>query len=161
MIGKTRAAEAVHIKTAHIFPVVRIAIISDGMLYLSRRPAFYSVDKDKIDLPCESYLRFGETLDDATKRMLKRRFPGVAGLKPNYSIMYRFENDVTNRLVYLYILDLDEKYLSNNRHFIDGKLWQMQQIEQNIGCGFFSDCFENEFDYLKDIIDIKEKYKVS
>ena len=161
VIGKTLAAEAFHTKTTHIFPVVRVAILCNGMLYLSRRPSFYSLDPDKIDLPCESYLRFGETLTDACKRMLKKRFPGAKDLNPNYSIMYRFENNTTNRLIYLYILEIDEEYLTRNTHFIDGKLWQVQQIEQNLGCGYFSECFENEFDYLKDIIDIKEKYRVS
>lgn len=161
VIGKTLATEAFHSKTTHIFPIIRIAIISNGMLYLSRRPSFYSLDGDKMDIPLESYLRFGENLTEGCNRILRKRLPYLKSPNPTFSIMYRFENEVTNRLIYLYILDIDDESLLNNSHFTDGKLWQLQQIEQNLGCGYFSECFENEFDYLKDIIDIKEKYKVS
>ena len=75
--------------------------------------------------------------------------------------MYLFQNAVTNLLIYLYLLDINDEALLNNQRFVGGKLWQLQQIEQNIGQNFFSECFENEFDYLRDIIDIREIYKES
>ena len=161
VIGKTLAAEAFHSTTEHIYPVIRIAVMYNGMLYLSKRPSFFSLDPDKVDLPLESYLRFGEDLAAGCRRILRKRLPSLKGVSPTFSIKYRFDNDKTNRLVYLFILDLKNEEQLIGANFIEGKLWQVQQIEQNLGCGYFSECFENEFDYLKDIIDIKEKYKAS
>ncbi len=161
VIGKTLAAEAFHSKTEHIYPIIRIAIMCDGMLYLCKRPSFYSLDPDKVDIPLESYLRFGEDLEAGWQRILRKRLPSLKGSTPTFSIKYRFDNDDANRLVYLFILDLKDEAQLKGTHFAEGKLWQLSQIEQNLDCGYFSECFENEFDYLKDIIDIKEKYKVS
>lgn len=159
VIGKSLSQNAFYHKDSQIFPVVRIAIMSNGQLYLSRRASFLSLDPDKIDLPLETYLRYQETLNDACKRLLKRHFESWRKLELNFSITYRFENSVTNRLIYLYLLEIDNEATLKKARFKDAKLWHIQQIEQNLDCNFFSECFENEFDYLKDVIDIREKYK--
>ena len=114
-----------------------------------------------MDIPCESYLKFGESLEGGCQRLIEKYFPNTSGLNPTFSIMYRFQNEVTNRLIYLFILDVQDDKLLTNQRFEGGKLWQLQQIDQNIGQHFFSECFENEYDYLKDIIDIREIYKES
>ena len=160
--GKVLASEVLEGEHSDkLFPVVRIAVLHNGMLFLCERSQNFLLDKGKTDIPCESYLKFGETLDGGCTRLLEKYFPNVNGLNPTFSITYRFHNDITNRLVYLFLLDVEDETLLTNQRFVGGKLWQLQQIEQNIGQNFFSECFENEFDYLKDIIDIREIYKES
>lgn len=73
--------------------------------------------------------------------------------------MYHFENKVTNRLIYLFILDVEDDNLLRGKQVKDGKLWTFQQIEHNLGKNFFSCCFENEYEHLKDVICTREKYK--
>lgn len=159
VIGKSLAVEALSYKNASINPVIRIAVGSHGKLFLCNRPQASLLDKGKMDIPMECYLSYGETLAEGCRRMIQATFPNTNGLKPTFSIMYHFENEVTNRLIYLFVLDIDDDSILCNPRFKGGKLWQFKQIEENLGHNFFSKCFEEEYEHLKDIIDIREKYR--
>lgn len=159
VIGKMMAAEAINFKNAYINPVIRIAIVSHGKLFLSPRPQASILDKGKTDIPMECFLRYGESLAEGCRRMLRTTFPGIKGLKPTFSIMYHFENSMTNRLVYLFILEVDNDTILHEPHLKNGRLWQFQQIEENLGQKVFSECFEEEYEHLKNVICIREKYR--
>lgn len=107
----------------------------------------------------ECYLSYGESLAEGCRRILRNTFPKADGLKPTFSIMYHFENSVTNRLVYLFVLDVEDDSILCDPRFKGGKLWQFQQVEQNLGHKFFSECFEEEYEHLKNVIGIREKYR--
>ena len=79
----------------------------------------------------------------------------------HFNFMYHFENEATNRLVYLFTLDLDDDSILCNKNFKGGKLWTFQQMEHNLGRNFFSSCLEYEFEHLEAIIYTREKYKES
>lgn len=159
VIGKSLAVDAINSKNDYINPVVRIAVMHDGMLYLYPRPQKCFFERGKTDLPMECYLLYGETLEQSIVRMLKQSFPHAPMQDLQFNIMYHFENEVTNRLIYLFILEVKDDKLLHNKHIKGGKLWTLQQIEQNLGKNFFSCCFENEYEHLKEIICTKEKYK--
>lgn len=161
VIGKAIASEAINRKNDYINPVIRIAVVSHGMLFLLPRPKCSVVDKEKIDILMEGYLIYGETLEQSVLRVLKQTLPTAPLESLHYSFMYHFENEATNRLVYLFILDLEDDSILCNKDFKGGKLWTLQQIEQNLGRKFFSSCFEYEYEHLKEIIYIREKYKES
>lgn len=161
VIGKSLTVEAINYKNAYMNPVIRIAASAHGMLFLCHRPQNSILDKGKTDHPMECYLRYGETLVQGVERILKNVFPQVEGLKPSFNIMYHFENKQTNRLIYLFILDVEDDKILCNPRFKGGKLWRFQQIEQNLGKNYFSDCFEHEYEHLETVIGIREKYKVS
>ena len=62
---------------------------------------FYPTDVYKRQ---ECYLRFGESLSDGVNRLLTNAFPHAKeNIKPEFNIVYHFENEVTNRLIYLFI----------------------------------------------------------
>lgn len=161
IIGKTLAVEAINFKNSYINPVVRIAISSHRMLYLCPRPAHAMLDKGKTDVPLECYLRYGETLAECANRMIRNALPKLGDREPVFTVSYHFENKVTNRLVYLFIMDIEDDSILRDSHLKHGKLWTFQQIEDNIGRHFFSECFEHEYEHLKHVIDIREKYKES
>ena len=161
IIGKTLAVEAMNFKNSYINPVVRIAVLSHGMLYLCPRPAHAMLDKGKTDVPLECYLRYGETLAECANRIIKSALPKLGDREPVFTVSYHFENKVTNRLVYLFIIDIEDESILRDSHLKQGKLWTFQQIEHNIGHHFFSECFEHEYEHLKEVIDIREKYKGS
>ncbi len=162
VIGKCLAEDVLDSKHPNeLFPVIRIAVMHENMLYLCQRSPYFLLDKNKIDIPCESYLKFGESIEEGCKRTLDKYFPHGKDLSPTFSIRYHFQNEITNRLIYLFILDLKNETLLDSQRFVGGKLWSVQQIEHNLDHNFFSSCFENEFEYLKDIIDIREIYMES
>jgi len=159
VVDKKFSFEKHYYKNMYINPVIRIAVISNGLLFLSRRSENANFNPDKIDLPMEIYLRYEESLEEGLDRTMGRYFPNEDNLEPRFSIKYRFKTEETNRLIYLYILYIeDEKQLSSPR-FHDGKLWTFQQIETNLEKDFFGECFEKEYDQLKEAALISEEYK--
>lgn len=157
--GKAIASEAINRKNEYINPVVRIAVASHGMLFLLPRPNIF--EKDKTDLLMESYLIYGETLEQCVHRILRQTLPAAPLNHLRFNLMYHFENETTNRLVYLFTLHLDDDSILCNTDFKGGKLWTFRQIEHNLGRNFFSSCLEYEFEHLKTIIYTREKYKES
>ena len=151
VIGRSLAIEALNYKNAYINPVIRIAVSTHGMLFLCDRPMNAILDKGKTDIPMECYLRYGESLTEGVNRLVHNALPhATEDFKPEFNIVYHFENETTNRLIYLFIVDIK-----------NSKLWSFKQIEENMGKGFFSSCFEDEYEHLKDVICIREKYKES
>lgn len=161
VIGKTPAIEAINYKNAYINPVIRIAISTHGMLFLCDRPSTAILDKGKTDIPMECYLRYGESLSDGVTRLTNNAFPQTTDIKPEFNIVYHFENEVTNRLIYLFIAEIKDDSILCNPRFKNSKLWSFKQIEENLDKGFFSSCFEDEYEHLKSVICIREKYKES
>lgn len=162
VIGKSLAIEAVNYKNTYMNPVIRMAVTAHGMLFLCHRPPNCVLDKGKTDHPMECYLHFGETLTQGAERVIKNTFPEAKEeLKPSFNILYHFENGQTNRLIYLFILDVANDEILCDPRFKGGKLWRFQQIEQNLEKHFFSECFEHEYEHLKTVIGIREKYKES
>jgi hypothetical protein len=160
VIDKKYGFEMYRYKNQYINPVIRIAIIHKGMLFLSRRPANEHFNTSKIDLPMEYYLRYEESIDEGVNRIMKRAFPNdETELEPRFSIKHRFRNEETDRLIYLHILYVENDSLLSSPMFKDGKLWTFQQIEANLGKNFFGDCFENEYEQLKDAALISEEFR--
>lgn len=161
VIGKSLTVEAINYKNAYINPVIRIAVSAHGMLFLCHRSPNNLLDKGKTDHPMECYLRYGETLTQGAERIIENTFPQAEGLKPAFNIFYHFENKQTNRLVYLFLLDVEDDSILCDPRFKGGKLWRFGQIEQNLGKNYFSQCFEEEYEHLEAVIGIREKYKES
>lgn len=153
VIGKAIASEAISRKSEYIHPVVRIAVASHGMLFLLPRSQHCILEKGRTDLLMEGYLLYGETLEQGVKRVLQHTLPTAPLQNLHFNIKYHFENETTNRLIYLFTLDLDDDSILDNKDFKDGKLWTFQQIEQNLHHNFFSSCFEHEFEHIYSLSD--------
>ena len=162
VIGRSLAIEALNYKNAYINPVIRIAVSTHGMLFLCDRPMNAILDKGKTDIPMECYLRYGESLTEGVNRLVNNALPhATEDFKPEFNIVYHFENETTNRLIYLFIVDIKDDSILCTPRFKNSKLWSFKQIEENMGKGFFSSCFEDEYEHLKDVICIREKYRES
>jgi len=161
VIGKSLKVEAISYKNTYINPVIRIAVVSNGRLFLCNRSQECILDKGKTDIPMECYLRYRETLKEGVARVVGHVFPNLSDIEPTFSIMYHFENKITNRLIYLFVVNMDDESVLCNPRFKNGKLWTLQQMEQNLKENFFCECLEVEYEYLKDIIYTTEKYKGS
>ncbi len=159
VIGRTLVSEVPAYKNLYINPVIRIAILSQGMLYLSKRPASRVVEQGKTDIPLEGYLGFNEKVTEGANRIIRNYFPDASDLLPAFSLKHHFRNAETNRLIYLFVVEIDDDTLLHNARFEGGKLWTLHQIDQNVGQDFFSDLFEQEYDHLKEVIYIREIYK--
>lgn len=160
VVGKRFKVEAPVYKDAFINPVIRIAFIFDGMLFLCTRKNTCVTDKNKTDIPLETFLQFGESLEEGVYRLVKEAYPeDDAPVNPRFSIKHHFKSQNTNRLIYLYIAYITNDELLCNPYYKDGKLWTFQQIEHNLEKGYFSEYFESEYEHLKTSVGIWEEFK--
>lgn len=138
-------------------PVVRVAVIYQGMLYLVTRGKKAFVSPDTIDYPFHSYVLFRHSIE-STVRESVGELAGQQDVNPRFLIRYTFENEKVKHLVSLYVICLrTEDQLSQCKR-AGGKLWTAKQIEENLHTGVFSEYFEQEFSYLQNTILLAENF---
>jgi hypothetical protein len=124
----------------YLHPVIRIALIHKGMLFLKPK-----LKSQSFDYPFEWYLRFEESLNDGVKAAFARN-GGSEDLPARF--LFRYIHKETNRLIYLYVCTLTDENLSTALLPENGKWWTNKQIDENLGKGLFSPYFEDEYAIL-------------
>jgi len=140
--GKIAASVSKEIGNKYLHPIVRIALIYKGKLYLQNRK-----DEEFLDYPFESDIEFKETLDSAVDRAFTES--GESKDLPSHFIFrYVMKNEKVNRLVYLYNCLIKDEKTAQSLQLKSGKWWFVRQIEENLNTGIFSEYFEKEYELL-------------
>lgn len=138
-------------------PIVRIALVHKGMLYLAKRNEYAYVSASMIDYPFYRYVLFRQSIEAAAQEAVEGLKTLVGKIQPRLLIRYTFENERVKHQVSLFVICIqDEQVIEQYKLVQDGKLWSIQQIEENLGKGIFSVYFEREFSYLKNTILLAE-----
>lgn len=138
-------------------PIVRIALVHKGMLYLAKRDEYAYVSASMIDYPFYRYVLFRQSIEAAAQQAVEGLKTLVGKIQPRLLIRYTFENERVKHQVSLFVICIqDEQVIEQYKQVQDGKLWSIQQIEENLGKGIFSVYFEREFSYLKNTILLAE-----
>lgn len=138
-------------------PIVRIALVHKGMLYLTKRNEYAYVSASMIDYPFYRYVLFRQSIEAAAQEAVEGLKTLVGKIQPRLLIRYTFENERVKHQVSLFVICIqDEQVIEQYKQVQDGKLWSIQQIEENLGKGIFSVYFEREFSYLKNTILLAE-----
>lgn len=161
VIGKTLAIDALNYKNKYINPVIRIAAISNGKLYLCSRSNNCIIEKNKLDIPMECYLRYGESLEEGAIRLLKNTFPKIKEHTPIFNLVYHYDDEKTSRLNYLFLVDIEDQSLLDNPNFKSNKLWSLEELDRLIQTEEVSLLLKQEYQQIKNIIYTREKYKES
>lgn len=160
VINKIPLSKALEPQNQEIIPIIRIAITTQGMLYLVPRQ-HQGEEFEKRDLPIEGYLLFGESLEQGIRRLTKNFSPKIEVKDIHFNLKYHYQNHHVNQLVYLFLIDLNDDTPLAEIPNKGAKLWTFQQIETYPKNQLFSCYFEYEYEYLKTIIYTREKYKES
>lgn len=132
-------------------PVIRLIMTIDNKVYLQNRAMTELHDPGKIDHPLEKYVTYSADFNE-TLNILLSRVKGATGQIPEFLMEYSFESKNTKRLIYVYSLKIEnEKELTENRGFT-GKFWSIKQIEEEFNDSVFSECFELEYEYVKNVL---------
>lgn len=159
--GKALASDALSKKQKYMIPFVRVAVTLNGMLYLCPRPHSAGFEQGRTDLPVEGFLLYGETLKQGIQRLVRQVLPDISMHDLKFNFKYVLNNEATNRLVYVFTLTLDHESQLGRHKGKHGKLWTIQQIEQNIGQNYFCHCFEDEYNRVFSMIDACRGRKAS
>ncbi len=158
VVGRTMALEAINYKNKFINPVIRVAAYTQGKLYLAKRSMSCILDKGKVDVPMECYLRYNEQVEKGALRLVKSVFPKAKTHTPFFTTTYHYETAVTNRLIYLFIVEVEDPSLLINPNLKEAKLWSFEEIEK-ASKDQFCECFLQEYTHIKEVICTREKYK--
>lgn len=137
----------------YFHPIVRVAVVYNGMLYLSKRGSDEYISPGLLDFPFYKYVLFRHSIEGTLKDAIGQ-FAEDKLIKPRFTIRYTFENDKVKHLVSLYVLNLSSE--DQLKQMSDGKLWTPAQIQGNINSNIFSEYFEKEFPYLQNTILLAE-----
>lgn len=145
---KGKVAESVSKEMGNIYlhPVVRIALVHKGKLYLKNNE-----DNGGLDYPFESNILFGETLENAVERTFTETGENK-DLPSRFLFRYVIRNEKESRLVYLYICPIREDSDFRKLQLKSGKWWTSHQIQENLGTGIFSEYFEKEYEVLDNTV---------
>ncbi|MDR3141092.1 MAG: hypothetical protein LBU37_05135 [Tannerellaceae bacterium] len=137
-------------------PVIRIAVMYNGMLYLRKRNKDEYVSPGLLDYPLHRYVKYRQNIESALCETLGA-LHNDESVKPRFMIRYTFENNAAKHLVHLYAICIrTEEQLA---HFAEGKWWTPKQIEDNIGTGIFCEHFEKEFPYLRSTVLLADSFE--
>lgn len=149
--GKVAKSITKDLKNKFMHPVVRVVFFYKGRIYLQERDRNRLLNPGKLDYPFEKYLHYNDEVDDTLQDNIREEY-GVQDIPLRFLLKYTFENDITKRLIFLYVSMIEDENTFNNLHLNKGKLWTASQIEDNMGTDIFSECFELEYEYLKNTI---------
>lgn len=163
--GRIARSEMFNDTSGLIFPMVRIALIYNDMLYLYKDPKTHY-----YNWPINRYVPFGMKMDEFLNKISIENLnePNPKKVKPRYLMRYLENIGNNKRLVFLYTITLDSEYAKKSKPGM--KLWLTSQIDDNLNKKVFSDQFEQEYMLIKNtvmltdfqsMIDINEKEKVT
>lgn len=156
--GKIAKSVSRETKNKHMHPMVRIVLVYNGMLYLQPRSDESILNPGKLDYPFEQYMMYSHDVEEAAQNSIKKE-TGREDIPMRFLLKYVFENDTIKRMMYLYVVDIDDAELFEGLHLKGGKLWTPSQIDDNMKTGIFSEIFEQEYDYLKNTVLMFQKFK--
>lgn len=149
--GKIAKSVTKDMKNKFMHPVIRVAIIYNKKIFLTERSNSLILDPGKLDYPFEKYIKFNNNPGNAADELIRNEYK-IDNLPHRFLLKYVFENDTTKRLIFLYVMDIRDEELFNKLNLGEGKLWTESQIDDNISNGIFCECFEMEYEYLKNTV---------
>ncbi|NDW08375.1 hypothetical protein [Dysgonomonas sp. 520] len=158
--GKIAKSETLKLKNKFMHPVIRIALIYKDQIYLQPRKKELDLETGAWDHPFEKYLMFNDEINIAARNSIADILDKEKDSNFRFLIKYSYKNEEVNRLVFLYTLRMDSEETLSGFDNLNGKFWTMKQIEENIEKDhIFSECFMQEYEYMKNTILMTEKIK--
>jgi hypothetical protein len=149
--GKIAKSVTKDLKNKFMHPVVRVALIFDGKIYLTKRKNNRILDPGKLDYPFEKYMNYDDNLDTAAHDAIASETKN-SQIPIRFLLKYIFENSNTKRLIFLFVSEIESEEMFNSLQLEGGKFWTEAQIEDNLGNNLFCECFELEYEYLKNTV---------
>lgn len=149
--GKVAKSITKDLKNKFMHPIVRLALIYKGRIYLQVRDQERLLNPGKLDYPFEKYMQYNDKVDETLRNSIRKEC-GSDEIPLRFLLKYTFENEITKRLIFLYVSVIEDEKIFNSLHLRGGKLWTTSQIEDNMGTEIFSECFELEYEYLKNTV---------
>ena len=150
--GKIAKNVSINMKNKFLHPVVRVALISNSKVYLQERSLNDILNPGKLDYPFEKYMLFNHEINLAARNSIRKMVGDEIDFSIKFLLKYVFENEDTRRLIFLFTANIDDEDLIKRNGKMNGKFWTIKQLENGFADEIFSECFELEFEYLKNMV---------
>ena len=110
--GKITYNQSINKNNEYLHPIVRIALIHKGKLFLNTKENIEANNNPCLDYPFERHILYKETIDEAVMKTLESN-----GSKPelncncNYLFHYIHHSEKIHRLVYFYVCHIHDDSL--------------------------------------------------
>ena len=158
--GKIAKSVSLNMKNKFMHPVVRVALISGSKIYLQERPLNDILSPKKLDYPFEKYMLFNHEINLAARNSIRKMIGDDQDFSLKFILKYTFENDDTKRLNFLFAVHIEDEDSIKRTDKMNGKFWSIKQIEDGFADEIFSECFELEFEYLKNMVLIPTEHQM-
>ena len=132
----------------HMHPVVRLHFIDNGVIFLRQRKSHDNTDASLWDTPVSRHVRLGESVEQSL-RYKSKQYYNIEPKKFFFLTNYKLENKSEYQFVYLFVLCKIDGIELNKDKVQATKWWTVNQIEDNLNTGIFTERFIKEFELLK------------
>ena len=148
VIGRS-ARSYCHSGAKPLHPVVHLHIIDRySRIYLQKRPLTKRIQPGKWDTAVGGHVSYGEMLLEALFRETSEEV-GLTSFNPIHLLTYEFESEVEKELVNVYAAVGSYELSPNPLELADGRWWELEEVDGNIGKGVFTPNFESEFKMIR------------
>ncbi|MFR9165601.1 MAG: hypothetical protein ACLVKO_05005 [Dysgonomonas sp.] len=149
--GKITKSVSLNMKNKFLHPVIRVALICKGEIYMQERSDDDILDPSALDHPFEKYILYNHEINLAVRNSIVKNLGYELPFR--FLLKYSFENKTTKRLIFLFVSKLEKEEDIEKVSMLRGKFWTMKQIEEDFGdTSKFSECFQLEYEYLKNTV---------
>lgn len=144
VIGQASRSKC-HDGTKLLHPVVHLHIFnSQGELYMQKRSLKKDVQPGRWDSSVAGHIDLGETPEIAVVREAGEEL-NIFDFTPRFITKYIIETDLEKELSYCYYTVYDGNFTLNRDELSDGRFWQIEEIQSNLGKDIFTLNFELDF----------------
>ena len=148
VIGRS-ARSYCHSGAKPLHPVVHLHIIDRySRIYLQKRPLTKRIQPGKWDTAVGGHVSYGEMLLEALFRETSEEV-GLTSFNPIHLLTNEFESEVEKELVNVYAAVGSYELSPNPLELADGRWWELEEVDGNIGKGVFTPNFESEFKMIR------------
>lgn len=151
VVGKIAYSVSISSKKQYLHPIVRIALTHNNLLFLSKADSDNKIESDKLDFPFENFVKYGHTLDETVNQILQEE-AGLKNLSGKFVFKHICKKTSMHRLIHVYVVQIPNHQQVKTTNSKSGKWWTEKHIEENLHKGIFSECFEMEYEVLKNTI---------
>lgn len=132
----------------YMHPVIRVIVVENNKIFLQKHKFGSGSESHSWDNALSSHLRFGEKVTDCIQRISKELY-GIQVSNPVFLGNYVIENACEYQYVHVFLsCRLDD--IHPNPELVEHvKWWTLQQINEELHSGIFTDNFLKEYDILQ------------